>query len=50
VIVSSACSPAREKELRDLGAYAVLSKPVSPPQLIAAIGGLFETLEEIPNG
>lgn len=51
VIISSACSPAREKELRDMGAYAVLSKPVSPPQLIAAIGGLFETLEEeVPNG
>jgi len=50
VIVSSACSPAREKELLALGAYAVLSKPVSPPQMIAAIGGLFETLEEIPDG
>lgn len=50
VIVSSASNPAREKELMDMGAYAVLSKPISPPQLIAAIGGLFANLEEEHNG
>lgn len=50
VIISSATNPAQEQELLALGAYAVLSKPVSPPQLLSAIGGLFETLQEETDG
>jgi len=40
VIVSSASNPAQEQELLKLGAHAVLNKPVSPAQFIAAIGSL----------
>lgn len=50
VIISSSGNPALEKELKEMGAYAVLSKPISPPQLIAAIGGLFAKPEEEHNG
>jgi len=50
VIISSSSNPALEKELKEMGAYAVLSKPISPPQLIAEIGGLFVKLEEEHNG
>ena len=50
VIISSSSNPALEKELKELGAYAVLSKPISPPQLIAELGGLFVNLEEKNDG
>jgi two-component system, chemotaxis family, chemotaxis protein CheY len=45
VIVTSANNPATEMELISMGAYAVLSKPISPPGLVAAIGSLFDTKE-----
>jgi len=40
VIISSACNPATEMELLSMGAFAVLGKPISPPQLIASLGKL----------
>ncbi|MCX8043310.1 MAG: response regulator [Desulfobacterota bacterium] len=43
VIISSASNPAQDQELLSLGAYAVLQKPISPPQLRAVIGGLIES-------
>jgi len=49
VVVTSASNPVIESELIAMGAYAVMSKPVSPPQLIAAIGGLLG-VEEVANG
>lgn len=46
VIVTSANNPATEMELISMGAYAVLSKPISPPTLVSAIGSLFEQKEK----
>jgi len=37
MVVSSAGNPAREKELLEAGAFAVLSKPVSPAALARAL-------------
>jgi two-component system, chemotaxis family, chemotaxis protein CheY len=45
VIVSSASNPASDIELIAEGAYAVLSKPITPPALIASIGALFKKQE-----
>jgi two-component system chemotaxis response regulator CheY len=45
VVVSSASSPAADVELVEGGAYAVLSKPITPPALIASIGALFRKQE-----
>jgi len=45
VIISSASNPASDMELVAQGAYVVLSKPVTPPVLIAAIGALFKNQE-----
>lgn len=46
VVVTSAGNPAKEQELTDLGAFAVLSKPISPAGLVSAIGVLLENDEE----
>jgi len=45
VVISSASNPAADVELVAEGAYAVLSKPITPPALIAAIGALFKKKE-----
>lgn len=37
-VITSACNPAREKELLEKGAVAVLGKPVSPAVLSRALG------------
>lgn len=46
VVVTSAGNPAKEQELADLGAFAVLSKPISPAGLVSAIGVLLENEEK----
>lgn len=46
VIVTSAGNPAREKELKDLGAYAVLSKPISPAVISQELEELIDSEEE----
>lgn len=45
VVVSSASNPASDVELIAEGAYAVLSKPITPPALIASIGALIKKQE-----
>lgn len=45
VVISSASNPASDSELVAQGAYAVLSKPITPPALISAIGSLFNKQE-----
>jgi two-component system, chemotaxis family, chemotaxis protein CheY len=45
VVISSASNPASDVELIAEGAYAVLSKPITPPVLIASIGALFKKQE-----
>ena len=45
VVISSASNPASDVELVAEGAYAVLSKPITPPALIASIGALFKKRE-----
>jgi len=45
VVISSASNPASDVELVAEGAYAVLSKPITPPVLIASIGSLFKKKE-----
>jgi two-component system chemotaxis response regulator CheY len=37
IVVTSAGNPAKEKELVELGAAAVILKPISPPKLVPAI-------------
>jgi two-component system chemotaxis response regulator CheY len=49
IVVSSASNPASDVELIAEGAYAVLSKPITPPALIAAIGTLIKK-QEAPHG
>jgi len=46
IVVSSASNPASDVELIAEGAYAVLSKPITPPALIASIGALIKKQEE----
>ena len=46
VVISSASNPASDVELIAEGAYAVLSKPITPPGVIASIGSLFKKKEE----
>lgn len=41
VVITSLANPALEKELTDLGASSVISKPVSPPKIQECIAGLF---------
>ena len=45
VVISSASNPASDVELVAEGAYAVLSKPITPPVLISSIGALFKKME-----
>ena len=40
LVISSAGTPAKEAELLELGALAILSKPVSPPALMEKLGPL----------
>ena len=37
IVVTSAGNPAKEKELVEIGAAAVILKPISPPKLVPAI-------------
>jgi len=41
VVITSANNPAKEKELMDLGALAVLNKPVTPAKLAEVLGSMF---------
>jgi two-component system chemotaxis response regulator CheY len=43
VMISSAGNPAKERQVLDLGACAVLGKPVSPEMLKRSIGDLVES-------
>lgn len=42
VVITSACNSAANSELLAEGAYAVLSKPVTPPVLISSLGDLIK--------
>ena len=46
LVISSAGNPAREKKLLELGAFAVLGKPVSPVTLLKTLEPLIEQKEE----
>ena len=46
LVISSAGNPAREKKLLELGAFAVLGKPVSPVTLLKTLEPLLEQREE----
>lgn len=46
VIITSAGNPAKELELMSLGAFAVLSKPVSPATITESFGVLIEKRED----
>ena len=37
IVITSAGNPAKEKELIEIGAAAVILKPISPPKLVPAI-------------
>jgi len=45
VVLSSAVNPAKDRALLDLGAYAVISKPISPAKLSDALGELLPKKE-----
>lgn len=45
IILSSAVNPAKDRALIDLGAYAVISKPISPAKLTDAMGELLPKKE-----
>ncbi len=40
LVISSACNDAKETDLRDLGAFAVLCKPVTPANLAKVLADL----------
>jgi len=46
VMISSAGNAAKEKQVLDMGAHAVLGKPVSPEILRESIGDLMESTEQ----
>jgi len=46
VMISSAGNVAKEKQVLDMGAHAVLGKPVSPEILRESIGDLMESTEQ----
>ncbi|RLF53454.1 MAG: response regulator [Thermoplasmata archaeon] len=50
VMISSARNPAKEKQVLDMGALAVLGKPVSPEMLRESIGDLVETEDPWAQG
>jgi len=37
LVISSLCNPAKEAELKQLGAFAVLSKPITPTKLMEVL-------------
>ena len=43
LIITSAGNPAKEQELMEQGALAVLNKPVSPANLLKALGSMIDT-------
>lgn len=43
LIITSAGNPAKERELMEIGAFAVLNKPVAPAALHKALGPLLDT-------
>lgn len=43
LIITSAGNPAKEQELMEQGALAVLNKPVSPANLLKALGPMIDT-------
>lgn len=45
LVISSAGNPAREEKLLQLGAFAVLGKPVSPVNLLKTLGPLIDQKE-----
>ena len=46
IVVTSLLNPAKEKELRELGASEILGKPLSPTELSDALSRIFEKTEE----
>ena len=40
IIVTSAGNAAQREELMSLGVKAILTKPINPPEIVSAIGGL----------
>ena len=42
LVVTSAGNPAKEAQLKELGAFAVLNKPISPAPLLKILGPLAE--------
>ncbi len=46
LVISSAGNPAREKKLLELGAFAVLGKPISPVTLLKTLEPLLEEKED----
>ncbi|MBI9076748.1 MAG: response regulator [Desulfatibacillum sp.] len=40
LVITSAKNPAKEKELMELGAYAVISKPISPATMVPILEAL----------
>jgi two-component system chemotaxis response regulator CheY len=42
LIITSAGNPAKEQELMEQGALAVLNKPVSPASLLKALGSMID--------
>lgn len=50
VVVSSGSNPAKNAELKKLGALAVLEKPVSPAALLEVLGFLTQTEEKKDDG
>lgn len=50
IVVTSAGNEARDQQLRDLGANAVLPKPVSPPMIIDVIDRLFGDPSDADDG
>ena len=46
LVISSAGNPAREKKLLELGAFAVLGKPVSPVMMLKTLEPLLEQKED----
>ncbi len=47
LVISSACNEARETDLIEMGAFAVLSKPITPPDLAKLLMKLRQTKDGI---
>lgn len=50
VVVTSGSNPAKNEELKKLGAHAVLEKPVSPAALLEVLDFLIHTEEKTNDG